>query len=82
MGQIVKKERVMVDPEKIKAVAEWPKPTNVFEIHSFLGLVGYYRRFVEGFSKIAAPMTKLLQKGIQFCWSDCCERSFQELKKG
>lgn len=53
---------VRVDPKKIKAIMEWRQPKNVSEIRSFLGLAGYYRRFVEGFSLIAAPMTKLLRK--------------------
>jgi hypothetical protein len=52
---------VAVDPEKVTAVANWKRPTTVTEIRSFLGLAGYYRRFIEGFSKIAKPMTKLLQ---------------------
>ena len=56
------------------------QPTNVIEIHSFLGLAGYYRRFIEGFSKIARPMTSLTQKGKEFKWTEACERSFQELK--
>ena len=50
------------------------------EIRSFLGLAGYYRRFVEGFSRISSPMTKLTQKGVKFKWSDECEQSFQRLK--
>ena len=55
-----KKEGMSIDPEKIKAVVEWQRSTNVIEVQSFLGLAGYYRCFVEGFSKIATPMTKLL----------------------
>ena len=62
LGHIVTREGISVDPEKIKAVAEWPRPTNVTEIRSFLGLAGYYRRFVEGFSRIATPLTQLTQK--------------------
>ena len=54
---------------------------SVTEIRSFLGLAGYYRRFVENFSKIAAPLTRLTQKNVKFVWSDACERSFQELKQ-
>ena len=56
----------MVDPKKIKAVTERIRPINVSEIHIFLGLTGYYRHYVDGFSKIAGPMTKLLQKSVQF----------------
>ena len=55
-----------MDPEKVKAVLEWPRPTNVIEIRSFLGLAGYYQKFVEGFSCLAAPLTKLTQKNEKF----------------
>ena len=64
----------------MKAIAEWKQPTNVIEIHSFLGLAGYYQRFIEGFSKIARPMTALTQKGKEFKWTEACEKSLQELK--
>ena len=53
----------------------------MFEICSFLGLDGYYRRFVKNVSRLAAPMTRLMRKGIRFVWNDACEHSFQELKK-
>jgi hypothetical protein len=69
-------EGVAVDPEKVTVVANWKRPTTVTEIQSFLGLANYYRRFIEGFSKIARPMTKLLQKDQKFDWADACERSF------
>jgi hypothetical protein len=69
-----------VDPNKVEAVVNWARPTSVHEIRSFLGLAGYYRRFVEGFSKLAAPLTKLTKKNEAFIWSKDCERSFQELK--
>lgn len=59
----------------------WPRPTTPTEVRSFLGLAGYYRRFVEKFASIAAPLTKLTQKGAKFQWSDTCERSFQLLKE-
>ena len=65
----------------IDAVSSWPRPKNVTEIRSFLGLAGYYRRFVEGFSKIAASLTALTRKGRNFEWTMKCEESFQELKK-
>ncbi|XP_019258040.1 PREDICTED: uncharacterized protein LOC109236325, partial [Nicotiana attenuata] len=73
-------EVIKVDPKKIEAVQNWPRPTSVTEIRSFLGLAGYYRRFVQGFSSIASPLTKLTQKGAPFRWSDDCEESFQKLK--
>ncbi|XP_057793178.1 uncharacterized protein LOC131009787, partial [Salvia miltiorrhiza] len=81
LGHIVSSEGIKVDPEKVQAVREWKSPTNPNEIRSFLGLAGYYRRFMEGFSKIARPMTQLLRKGIKFSWTEECEKSFQELKK-
>ena len=80
LGHIVTDGGVKVDPAKIAAVKEWPRPKNASEIRSFLGFAGYYRRFVEGFSKIAAPMTELTRKNQKFTWSDKCEQSFQELK--
>ena len=59
----------------------WERPKSVFEIRSFLGLVGYYRRFIEDFSRLSAPMTRLTQKEVRFEWNDLCERAFQELKR-
>ncbi|VVA39765.1 PREDICTED: retrotransposon, partial [Prunus dulcis] len=64
----------------IEAVVNWLRPTSVTEIRSFLELAGYYRRFVEGFSTIAETLTYLTRKGVQFAWSDKCEKSFIELK--
>jgi hypothetical protein len=64
---------VAVDPSKVKDVLEWEQPKNVKDIWSFLGLVGYYRRFIENFSKISKPMTELLKEGIPFKWLDACE---------
>ena len=81
LGHVLTAEGVEVDPEKVKAVSEWKQPTSASEIRSFLGLAGYYRRFIEGFSKIARPMTELLRKDTKFVWSEACERSFQELKR-
>jgi hypothetical protein len=59
---------ILVDPAKVKEIVEWSRPSIVTEVRSFLGLVGYYRRFIEGFSKIAKPMTLLLEKGKEFTW--------------
>jgi hypothetical protein len=72
---------VLVDPGKVKDVLNWMPPTTVLEIQSFLGLAGYYRRFIKDFSKIAKPMTKLLEKNKAFEWTKECQASFEELKK-
>ncbi|XP_043817392.1 uncharacterized protein LOC122725037, partial [Manihot esculenta] len=77
----VSEQGIEVDPKKVEAVANWPRPTTVTEIKSFLGLAGYYRRFVQDFSKIATPMTKLTKKNQKFIWTDQCEESFEELKR-
>ncbi len=67
---------IKVDPKKVKVVTDWPMPTTVIEIKRFLGLAGYYRRFVIDFSKIATLMTRLTQKNKRFEWSDEYEESF------
>ena len=75
------KDGILVDPSKIEAVNNWPRPASVSEVQSFFGLAGYYRRFVEGFSKIAVPLTELTKKSMRFTWYDKCEANFQELKQ-
>ena len=80
-GHIVSTSGVLVDPEKVEAVMSWERPKSVFEIHSFLGLAGYYRRFIEDFYRLAAPMTRLTRKEVKFKWNDSCEKAFQELKR-
>lgn len=81
LGHVVSGEGIKVDPTKVQAVQEWKSPTTPYKIRSFLGLAGYYRRFIRGFSKIATPMTQLLKKNVKFQWTEECERSFEELKK-
>ena len=81
LGHVVSKDGLAVDPSKVEAVLKWERPRNATEVRSFLGLAGYYRRFIENFAKIANPLTKLTRKAIRFVWSDACEESFQELKK-
>ncbi|KAA3453025.1 pol protein [Gossypium australe] len=81
LGHVVSAEGIRVDPRKVEAVLEWKPPRTVAEIRSFLGLAGYYRRFVEGFSLIAAPLTKLLRKGAPFVWSEKQQESFDKLRK-
>jgi len=81
LGHVVSNGGIAVDPSKVKDVLNWKPPTDVSEIYSFLGLAGYYRRFIEGFSKLAKPMTVLLEKNTKFVWSKKCQASFDELKK-
>ncbi|XP_075088504.1 uncharacterized protein LOC142170482 [Nicotiana tabacum] len=80
LGHIVSFEGVKVDPSKIQAIVDWKLPKTPTEIRSFLGLAGYYRRFVKGFSIIASPLTKLLGKYAKFVWDDKCQESFEKLK--
>jgi hypothetical protein len=81
LRHVVTKEEIAVDPGKVEAVFNWVRPFNAHEVRSFLGLAGYYRRFVEGFSRLAAPLTRLTKKNKKFQWSEECEQSFQELKQ-
>ena len=81
LGHVISGEGISVDPAKIEAVMDWPRPTTVTEVRSFLGLAGYYRRFIERFSAIATPLTRLLKKETKFEWTERCEKSFQELKQ-
>jgi hypothetical protein len=80
LGHIISNGGISVDPAKVKEIMAWSVPTTVTEIRSFLGLAGYYRRFIEGFSKIAKPMTSLLEKGREFKWDEKCQDSFDQLK--
>ncbi|XP_028110422.1 uncharacterized protein LOC114308926 [Camellia sinensis] len=80
LGHIINKDGIFVDPHKIKAIINWPTPTNVPEVHNFMGLVGYYQRFVRDFSKIVVPLTQLTRKREPFEWMDQRESVFQELK--
>ena len=80
LGHIVSGEGIKVDPKKIEAILNWEPLKNVPELRSFLGLAGYYRRFVKGFSIIAAPLTKLLRKHVEYKWTEACQSSFEELK--
>eukprot|EP00253_Pinus_taeda_P018339 PITA_18339 len=73
LGHVITKEGIAVDPEKIKTIMEWPIPKDVADIRSFMGLAGYYRRFVEGFSRIAYPITSLQKKGKVFMWTPKCQ---------
>ena len=81
LGHVVSASGVSVDLGKVEAVMSWERLKLAFEIRSFLGLVGYYMRFIEDFSGLAVPMIRLTQKEAMFEWNDLCEKAFQELKR-
>jgi hypothetical protein len=81
LGHVISAEGIAVDPRKIQEVLEWKSPKSVTQIRSFLGLAGYYHRFIPNFSKIAKPMTQLLEKEAKFKWSPQYEKTFLTLKK-
>ncbi|GJU67817.1 reverse transcriptase domain-containing protein [Tanacetum coccineum] len=81
LDHVIDSEGIHVDPAKIESIKDWTSPKSPTEIRQFLGLAGYYRRFIEGFSKIAKPMTKLTQKKVKFVWGDKQEAAFQLLKQ-
>ena len=80
LGHIISEEGISVDPEKIEAIMNWPTPRNVTDVRYFMVLVGYYRRFIEGFSKVSHSINSLQKKGIKFEWTLRYEESFQQLK--
>ena len=81
LGHVASASGVSVDLEKVEVVMSWERLKSVFEICSFLGLAGYYRRFIEDFYQLDAPMTRLTRKEVKFEWNDLCEKAFQELKR-
>ncbi|WVZ80422.1 hypothetical protein U9M48_027895 [Paspalum notatum var. saurae] len=81
LGHILSEKGVAVDPSKVESVLNWKQPESVTEIRSFLGLAGYYRRFIKDFSKTAKPMTSLTKKNAKYTWSPNCEEAFQSLKR-
>jgi hypothetical protein len=80
LGHVITDNGVATNPEKITAVANWPSPASVREVRSFLGLAGYYRKFVRNFDLIAKPLIELLRKNTIFLWTPTHEQSFQALK--
>ena len=80
LGHIILEEGISVDPENIESIKNCPAPKNVTEVRYFMGLAGYYRRFIEGFSNVAHVITSLQRKGIKFEWTSKCKESFQWLK--
>ncbi|GKD96475.1 putative reverse transcriptase domain-containing protein, partial [Tanacetum coccineum] len=81
LGHVIDSKGIHIDPAKIESIKDWVSPKSPMKIHQFLGLAGYYRRFIKGFSKIAEPMTKLTQKKVKFEWGDKQKTSFQLLKQ-
>ncbi|XP_073137147.1 uncharacterized protein [Henckelia pumila] len=81
LGHIISKSGVEVDPSKVKTVKEWSVSRNASKIRSFLGLAGYYRKFIKGFSSIAVPLTSLTKKNAKFIWRPECQKSFDVLKE-
>ena len=81
LGHVISVQGITVDPTKVEAVVKWESPKSATEIKNFVGLADYYRRFIEGFFKIVAPLTQLTRKDQPFIWTDKCEESFQELKR-
>ena len=80
LGHVVSENGIAVDPAKVATVHDWPTPKNATDVRSFLGLAGYYRKFIQGFSKIAAPLTQLTKKNQAFVWNGRCENAFKSLK--
>jgi hypothetical protein len=78
--EVDEKKRKKMMPSKVKEVLDWKPPTTVFELCSFIGLAGYYRRFIPNFSKIAKPVTELLKKENKYVWSGTCDEAFKHLK--
>ena len=81
LGHIVSSEGVSCDPKKLEAIREWPRPTSVKQVRSFLGLASYYRKFLISFSTIASPLHALTKKNVKFAWDENCELAFQTLKE-
>ena len=81
LGHTISSEGIAVDPSKVQEVMDWKPPSSVHQIRSFLGLAGYYRRFIPDFSRIAKPMTELLKNGVKFVWDEKCEKSFHTLRE-
>jgi hypothetical protein len=81
LGHVVSEDGVSTDPEKTKAVSEWPVPKNVKEVSSFLGLCSFYRKFIFHFANIARPLHKLTEKNQSFVWTEECQMAFENLKQ-
>jgi len=80
LGFIISPNGIAMEPDRVTAIREWPAPSNVHDIQVFLGFANFYRRFIQGFSRVVAPITSLLQKGQRFDWSNICQKALDELK--
>ena len=81
LGHVISKEGIAMDSEKIEVITDWPTPKNVTNVRYFMGLVGYYRRFIEGFSKISHPITSLQWKNTKFVWSRKCQKNLSTVEE-
>ena len=81
LGHTISRDGIAVNPSKVQEVMDWKPPKSVHQIRSFLGLAGYYRRFIPDFSRIVKPVTELLKKGVKFVWSKDCEKAFHTLRQ-
>lgn len=81
LGYVISSAGVATDPSKVQIIANWPKPTSVKELRSFLGMAGYYRKFVRQFGLLSKPLTNLLKKGEQYVWTSSHQESFDALKQ-
>jgi RNase H-like domain found in reverse transcriptase/Integrase zinc binding domain len=80
LGYVVSAKGIETDPEKVRVVQEWPTPSNIFEVRSFIGLCSYYRKFVRSFAELAAPLHDLTKKNVRFRWETAHQSAFEELK--
>ena len=81
LGHVASKDGIIVDPKKVRVIMEWAAPRNVDEVRYFMGLAGYYKRFIRNFSQIAYPITSLKRKGKKFEWREECMARFEQLKQ-
>ena len=81
VGHLISAKGVHPDPDKIKAIQQWPRPETVKELRGYLGLSSYYRRFIQNYGKLADPLTQLMQKDIEFRWTEDTKSAFAKLKQ-
>lgn len=81
LGHVVSSQGLATDPSKIEAIRDWPAPTDIKQLHSFLGMAGYYRKFVQHFAILARPLTDMLKKGSMFVWTPAHDTAFTAIKQ-